>query len=524
LVVGLIGIALSAGATNALAQQVEGSATTPLMSFFVRGVDTAGDSSGNYLVVGGQGVLNAMCVNAQGVPISGVIPINAAPTGYASFPRVAFAQTMNNGMGGFMVVWGETPPGNPDTLRQLFARTVSCSGAVGTPRLVSGSVWWEPGNLSIAYSSTSMRFLVAWQDFPARVIKANVLDLTGAPLGGEVQLSAGQARDPGATWNWLTDQFGVSFSGETYSAFVTVPATNVALFTRNSFNVSNAILTTMTDVNFNPFTQRYVMAWFEISAGSLAKVAEFDAAGNLLTVGVASTRLGSYDALSLALNYVSGTFLLGGVDRSADTPLGLELNVRGFPFNGENTLSVTRPSYYTRVSSSAIAKSWNVAFSGPNFGAISSLVATSFASLGGPTGSFDAPPAPPPSPTPTPTPTQSPSACPGTAPVPGWVCVSGNWLPPDHPLAIGASSPAPTPTPTPAPAPTPAPGTCPGTAPVAGWLCVSGNWLPPDHPLAVGATPTPTPTPTPAPPPTSCTTIQPGPTWRCVNGNWLPPQ
>ena len=116
-------------------------------------------------------------------------------------------------------------------------------------------------------------------------------------------------------------------------------------------------------------------------------------------MGTASSRLGSYDSFSLALNPVTGTFLMVGADRKADTVLGLELNVRGFPFNGENTLSGTRPVYYPRVSTSMNSKNWNVVFSG-GFANLSSLVATSFASAGGVGGAHPAPGAPPPAPAP----------------------------------------------------------------------------------------------------------------------------
>ena len=420
----------------ASAQQIQGGPTTPVMSLFVRGVDTAPDASGNYLVVGGQGPLYAACINAQGTPISGPIPINATG-GYASFPRAAYSPYLFNGAGGFMVVWAEAPSdpfGN--TTRALFARPVHCSGAVGAPQLVSSSTWWEPGNMAIAHSRASQNFLVAWQTFPEHTVAARLIDLAGAPAGPTVALSSGLGRDPSVTWNSNQNHYGVSFSGETYSAFVTIPAWDAAAFTRNTFNVSGGILTTMTDVAFNPYTGLYVMSWFEISSALFAKIAEFDAAGNLFTIGVASSRLGSYDAFSLAINPATGTFLLAGVDRGLDTPLGLELNVRGFPFNGENTLSGTRPAYYPRVSSSQVSPTWNVVFSG-GFSSLSSLITTSFAYGGGPAGAHPAPGAPAPAPAPTPAP--APSSCPGPAPVAGWVCVNGGWLPPDHPLAMSGT-------------------------------------------------------------------------------------
>ena len=473
------------------AQQVQGGPTSAIIGGFVRGVDTAGDSHGNFLVVGGQGTVIGVCLNAQGAPITGGIAINVTPTGYASFPRAVFSQQLFGGAGGFMVVWAETPPGNPDAMRQLFARPVSCTGAVGPAQFVYPAVWWEPGNIAVGYSVSSQRFLIAWQT-PEHTVAAATTNLAGSPTSMAIPISAGMGRDPSVAWSNQTNQFAVSYSGETYSALAMVPAWNPGAFTRNTFNVSGGIMTTMTDVKYHSSSGRFVMAWFEISSGAFAKIAEFDGAGNLLASGVASTRIGSYDALSMALNPVTGTFLLGGLNRANDTTLGLELNMYGYPFNGENTLSGTGATRYTRVSSSRVNGTWNVVFSGPNFGALSSLIATSFSGGGGPGPSWGSPaptPTPPPPPPPPP-----PTGCPTVQPGPGWVCVSGNWLPP------GSGG-------------TPA---CPTVQPGPGWVCVNGNWLPPGS----GGTPPP---PPPPPPPPACPTVQPGPGWVCVNNNWLPP-
>ncbi len=219
-----------------------------------------------------------------------------------------------------MIAWAEAPydpAGN--VMRALFTRWVSCSGAMGPPQVVSWSTWWEPGNIALAHSPTSQNFLVVWQT-PAHTIPASLVDLNGAPWGPTVALSTSLGRDPSATWNPNTNLYGVAYSGETYSAFALVPPWNAAAFGRNTFNAT-AALTTMTDLVYNPFTKLYVMTWFEILSGSAAhaRVAELDANGNIVTSGVASARLGSYDALSLALNPGTGTFLLVGVDRTVDT-------------------------------------------------------------------------------------------------------------------------------------------------------------------------------------------------------------
>jgi glucose/arabinose dehydrogenase len=122
-------------------------------------------------------------------------------------------------------------------------------------------------------------------------------------------------------------------------------------------------------------------------------------------------------------------------------------------------------------------------------------------------------------PPPPPTPTPNAASCTTAAPAADWVCVNGGWVPPGHPLAGGGTPPAPPPTP-PTPPPGP-PAACTTAAPAPDWVCVSGGWVPPGHPLAGsgGGTPPPPPPTTPV----ACTTVQPASDWTCVNGGWLPP-
>ncbi len=499
-------LTIAAGGRTASAQQIEGSATIEVATFFVRGVDSAYDPNTNsYLVVGGAGPLVGVCVNGAGVPISGVFTING--DGFGAFPRASYSPLVLGG--GFLVVWAEET-GAPSSIR---ARTVNCSGAMGAEQMISGAAaaWLESGP-AIAYSSTSGRFLVAWKSFPLATapvkIKVVLVDNNANPVSGVVDVSSGFGRDPGVAWNSSTDQFGVSFSGEgagdvNYSGFAIVPASNPAAFARVTWNFLSGGQNTITDVTYNAGTNRFLMTWFEFSSGVYAKVAEFDAAGTLLTEGIASARVGSYDALSIAYNPVSRTSLLAGVDRANDAMIGIELNSRGFPFNGENTLSAThRPSFYERVSSSTHSRSWLGTFSARRFNGIGSTIVTGFASGGGPAGAYGSPGAPPPSSPPPPS-----GGCTTIQPGPGWTCVGGGWLPP-------SDTPPPTSPPPPAPPP---PTGCTTIQPGPGWVCVNGGWLPPS--LA----PAPPPPPPPPPPTSTCTTIQPGPGWVCVGGGWLPP-
>ena len=246
---------------TASAQQIQAGATSEILGIFARGVDSAFDpNTRTYLVVGGAGTLYGICINEAGTPVSGAILINS--DFYGAFPRVRY------GAGGFLVVWGEEV-GAPS---QIHSRTVNCSGAVGPEQVISGphTAWLESGP-AIAYSSTSQRFFVAWKGFPPDSrVKGTMVDLNGAQFGPIVDLSAGFGRDPGVAWNSWNDTFGVSFSGETgpngttgFSAFAVVPAHNPAAFSRTTFNSIPGGLVTISDVDFNRYSGRFVMTWFE---------------------------------------------------------------------------------------------------------------------------------------------------------------------------------------------------------------------------------------------------------------------
>ena len=386
--------------------------TLEIAAFFVRGVDVAFDPSSNgYLVVGAQNTVVGVCVNAQGQPTKPAFTIKPTSAGFGAYPRARYSPHANGGKGAFLVVW----PEEAGATILLHSRMVSCTdGLLGTEQIISvGNVWLESG-AAVAYSATSQQFFVVWKSFPPTVaIQGRLVDLNGTGVGGIVTLSAGFGRDPGVAWNSATNEFGVSFSGETdttvYSAFVRVPATNVAAFSRNSFNVMGVRsgITTITDIDYNPTTNRYVMTWFEFP-GPVTRVAEFDAAGNLIAQRLGSSTLGSYDALSAAYNPVSKTILLAGVDRVNDDVYVAELDGNGVRIGPETKVSTsTRPARYTRVASSATQALWNTTFNTRNFSAMANQVVQT-ATAGtpgtpdpGPTPTPD-PPAPPPPPPPPP--------------------------------------------------------------------------------------------------------------------------
>ena len=154
---------------------------------------------------------------------------------------------------------------------------------------------------------------MAWKSLSPALLRVVLVDNNGAPASGVETVSSGFARDPGVAWNPQTDEFGVSYSGESgttsFNGFVVVPAGNPAASRRTTFNAFGGGLFTITDVDFVAATGRYLMTWFELDTGAYAKTATFDAAGNLLSHDVVSSRLGSYDAIALASNPATGTSL-----------------------------------------------------------------------------------------------------------------------------------------------------------------------------------------------------------------------
>ena len=304
-----LGVAAHAGA------QIAPSGPTTLLRYgVVRGIDVAFDPETNtYMHVGAQDKVYAVCTNAAGAATSDIIIIKPNGTTRNLTTRtcpsgrcrgVVYSSDLNGGAGAFLVTWQQEEL----TFTAMHSRVVSCSaGLLGTDQVVSGNrpPWTDFGASSVAYSPTSQKFLVAWKAWIGTGYRmvARHLDLNGAGIGDIVQISTEFGRDPSVAWNSTLNEFGISFSGESnvggYLVFVRMPADNPAAFTRNTFASTPGALQTITDIAYNPVTQRYLMTWWQ-GAGGLTKVSEIDAAGTVLTgCGNDLVDLGSYDALSL---------------------------------------------------------------------------------------------------------------------------------------------------------------------------------------------------------------------------------
>lgn len=390
--------------------------TVGLAAVYTRGVDAAYDPVNNiYLVVGGFNAVTGIFVNANGAPLGAAFTIKppSGGTPHAQYPSVAWAQHANNGNGGFLVIW---PSENSPTDVGLHGRTVAYPrGPYGVEqRLSDGFTAFLNAPPAVGYSPTSQKFLVVWPTQTDGTVKARLIGVDGAPSGGIVQISAGYGRNPAIAWNSASNDFGVSFSGEVnsactgpacqaFSAFVRVPAGNIAAFRRNTFNIVAGVLTTITDIDYNANTNQYVMTWFETNTN--VKTVVIDAAGNPGLPTLVSNQLGSYDALGLAYNPISKTNLLIGLNRADDNILAAEVRSSGFKNSAEVRVNTAGALVrYPRVAPSAATKTWNIPFTGWTFAVMGNQIVQTTSTGDGTPGPTPPPPPPPPPPTATPIP------------------------------------------------------------------------------------------------------------------------
>ena len=497
-----------------------------LGGFGIKGSDIAYDPQNDvYLVVTGffapvQGVF----VDRLSNPVSEIFTVGSGPS---NFPRVRYSPHLNGGQGGFLVAWAvEGPGGNHSVRTRVVSYPGTLSGQESTISEVSSPPWLEAGP-AIGYSPVSQRFLIAWQTYPMAQnptlqIASRLVDLTGAGVGAVARLSSGFGSNPSVAWNSAHNEFGVSFTTENASgsmSFTAISRVSVAdgsMISRETFN-ANAGLGFITDLDYNPDTNRYVVAWYQqpFGGGPEMRMAELDAAGNLTSTGLVSSLLWGMNSLSVAFNPVSRTFLLSSLDNN-DAAAGVELNSRGYPNSPRTVLVNGVTTRYNRSSPVSTRKEWGITFS-DFYAQLKGFIAHSTSAGGGSGGEFGggAPsptPTPPPTPTPTPTPTPAPGGCATAAPASDWVCNNGNWYPAGY---FGESVPAPAPPPPPPPPP-PATSTCTTPAPASDWVCVGDGWLPAGFPGAPQLLPT---------PPSgdnTCTTAAPASDWVCRSGDWLP--
>jgi hypothetical protein len=302
--------------------------------------------------------------------------------GVAEFPRAAYSPDVNGGAGGFLVVWPEEAGG-------LHSRVVTYPGTlVGSENVISGNS--QPVGIcppAVAYSETSKVFLVVWQSItPNNKLRAAVVGLDGARIGNVIELSSGFGRDPGVSWNPVTNQFGVSYSAETsdehgLSCFAIVSAVAPTTFANRECFDEVPGLKYVSDSSYNTKTGNFLMTWYEIIAGVGARgmKQEFSPQGSRIGSAApitiqSNTLFGSYDALTTAYNPISGTFAVVGVFGANDNLGAAELGPDGTRTGPRVEVGPDARAHYPRIATNTELAEWNISFSGFSFTQVSNQV------------------------------------------------------------------------------------------------------------------------------------------------------
>jgi hypothetical protein len=417
LISGALVCLLTIGSGAAQAAAARKGNTSRAIEDYTRGTAVAYDSINKvYLVVGSHGVLRGRFIAADGGVIGAPFTIQANPnpvTNFAHFPRVAFSPHADGGAGGFLVTWHE---GGPNT----HARMVSFgkNGAYGNDTQVTGdTTWWEAGS-AVAYATGSQEFLVAWRSMTANNdIRAVRLDNTATPKGAvfNVTNDALFQGDPNIAYNPVTDEFMVVFAGSNDAAnFAFVDAQRVKAGgngpTGAAVRLTQTGGTYITDVTYNSASNTFLASWFSLPGGAaFARVMNSDGSlkGDIITL---STRYKAYDALSVAYNKRSDTFLMVSHGTTAEDG-AVEIHSSGTPVDNGFILTAAggTGNFYPRVAASGDDPTW-LASTANNFSATVVQLVEGTASTTAPAPDPAPAPAPSPSPSPSPSPTPSPGA------------------------------------------------------------------------------------------------------------------
>ena len=302
--------------------------------------DIAYDSVNDvYLVVTGTARISGTFVSPTGAAIGA--PFDVASTGaYVQTPRVAFSPNDN----AFLVTWLDGRV--DDKHAQVWGRLIRYVAGGPVPLTGDFLISTAPGGAhsemgpAVAYGAVSRLFLVVWMQYgPSNGgqldIRAQRVDATGALAGGEIVITNDPfwQAEPSVGYNPNLDEFYVAFSGEIGTAYIggqRVAAATGSLV-GSPIVLQSGVFLTIPEVQFNPRTGRYLVAWFQGPAPSVLGVqlnGDGSAAGGVFPIAAG---FGSYDSLDVAYNVGSDTFLAVFHDRNSLENLGLQISGTGVP-------------------------------------------------------------------------------------------------------------------------------------------------------------------------------------------------
>ena len=235
---------------------------------------------------------------------------------------------------------------------------VGSNGVLGPEAQISADgSWWEAA-VDIAYLTVSKEFLVTWQ---AAGIRAERIGLSGELLGGNIFVTGTDYhRDPSVAYNPTTNEFMVVYAGydtSGYAAARRVAAGSGALLGTETL-LNRAANTYITDVAYNPATNRFLAAWYQ--GGTYGRL--LDSAGNAVSgVLLLATRFSAYDALGIDYNTTSSTFMMVSHDSQGLQDGATELSGAGaVPDVGflATDAPTTKGNYYPKIAARTGGAQW----------------------------------------------------------------------------------------------------------------------------------------------------------------------
>lgn len=390
---------MSVAVPSAHADVVRAGGSLIAIAAATRGSAVAYDSTNRvYLVVSALGVVRGRFIQADGTPVGAAFVIQASGN-YTHFPRVAFSPDAADGTGGFLVTWHESDLPNGTSIHGRMV-SVSANGAYGADtNLAPEGSWWEAG-AAVTYGSGSREFLVAWRRIAGNDIRAVRVGLDSTAKGAVFDVTATPTQyedNPSVAYNPTRNEFFIVHTGfNDPGNYAFVDSQRVQAGANGLIGSPVRLIQTagayITDVSYNPQTNRYLAAWFSLpGAAGFGRVVEADGSlnGGIITL---STRWKAYDALSVAFNPRSNSFYMVSHCASCSEDGGVELDLNGIPI--DNGIIVTSGggtgNFYPRIAASTDQPEWLLS------------TANSFTStmvqrlVGTPSGGVVTPPPPPP--------------------------------------------------------------------------------------------------------------------------------
>lgn len=323
----------------------------------VRYPDVAYDAQNNvFLAVTGNNVTQGHFISPSGTLLPG--PFGSGRFNVTSTTDYQHAVRAHCAAGVCLLVWHQGSPVVP------MARVISYSaGFVSQPIAIGpqGSAW-EFG-AGISFSTATNEFLVTWMgDYPA----ANNIYMARLNVAGQllqttpVTTGADYERQPSVAYNPASDEFIVAYAGTRYISGVETG------YIRTQRVKNNALLGGATEIalggatyipvaEYNVARQSVAVAWVQ---GARTYAREIFADGSVGALATLSSTYGSYDALDLAYNPQTSSFLVVSHGSTAED-IAYEVSptlVPSAPFTA--TSSGGSGNYNPQLASSTVEGKW----------------------------------------------------------------------------------------------------------------------------------------------------------------------